>query len=106
MRFVAICTICVTVLTLVFHGAFASSVDIAKQVDQVDQGLSYLSKREIATYDFETGTKRIPLKKKKQLYTILAKLLGSDAGCHITNSIPWYSTLNELPRFRCKKIDF
>jgi hypothetical protein len=90
-------TVFIAALTLAIHGASASSV---KQVNQVNQGSSYLSKREKTTCAFDDGIQHISFEKKERLYTILTKLFGSDAGCQVTNSLLKLSTLSkfsELP---------
>jgi hypothetical protein len=87
MRFVAVSTIFAAVVTLAIHGVSASSVGTVKQTDQVNQGASYLSKKEETTCAFEDGAKHISLEKKEQLYAILTKLHGSDAGCQVTNAL-------------------
>jgi hypothetical protein len=86
-------TVFITALTLAIHGASASSV---KQTNQVNQGSSYLSKREKTTCAFDNGIQHISFEKKERLYTTLAKLFGSDAGCKVTNSLLELSTLSEF----------
>jgi hypothetical protein len=92
MRFVAVSTIFAAVVTLAIHGVSASSVGTVKQTDQVNQGVSYLSKKEETTCVFEDGAKRISLEKKEWLDAIFTKLYGSDAGCQVTNALLRLST--------------
>jgi hypothetical protein len=68
MRFVAICTIFVAVLTLAIHGVLTSPVDIAKQAGQVDQGLSHLSKKKRKQHVLLKTVPNVSLLRKKNGY--------------------------------------
>jgi hypothetical protein len=103
MRFVTLCTVVVAVLTLAIHGVFASSVDTVKHTDQVNQGLSYLSKMEETTCALEDRAKSFSLESKERLYTILTKLYGSNDGCEITNSLLRFAIGGKLSKFPGKE---
>jgi hypothetical protein len=100
MRFVAVSTIFAAVVTLAIHGVSASSVGTVKKTDQVNQGVSYLSKGKETTCAFEDGTKHTSLEEKNRLYSIMTKLHGSKIGCEFTNTLLRLSTspeFSELP---------
>jgi hypothetical protein len=102
MRFVAICTIFVAVLTLAIHGISASLVGTFEKADQVNQGLSYLSKRGESTCEFVANTKHVSFEEKIRLHTILTKFVGWDAACQVINVLLNPSTWFELSKLHGK----